>query len=107
MNKDELLEELLPIIAVGTLVIVAIPAVGLAIAIAKGTVIVPLILTETIIVLAIGGGAVGVTRGAVSTVSTISKKRRSAFVALCSCGEWFIADAVSELYLENHSAIEK
>ena len=102
---------MLTVITIGLLCVIAIvsaiPAVGLAVAIAKGTVTVPLILRETIIVVAIGGGAVAGTAGAVATASKISKKRRSAFIAFCACGEWFIADALSELYLEHYGAIEK
>jgi hypothetical protein len=107
MDKNELPA----IICIGILAVVALvvigPSIGLGVAIAKGTATVPLMLREAIIVVAIGGGAVGATAGAVTTVSKISEKRRSAFIALCACGEWFLADAMSELYLAGHTEIEK
>ena len=107
MNRNDFLA----ILFIGILIVAGlwavIPSIGLAIAIARGMATVPLGLRETVIVIFIACGGVGAIGGAVVATSKIAEKRRSAFLALCACGEWFIADSIGDLYLEHHSPIEK
>lgn len=86
---------------------VSIPAGGLAVAIADGHVIIPHLLSEGLIAVFVAGGGITVTAGAIYGASRIPKKRGSTFIALCACGDWFIADSIGDLYLAGHSDLEK